>query len=66
VHCLEVSATQEAKVSPASERALQAWRSKGLEVRAASVSGEPFWSTIEISECEALLAATESSLDGAS
>ncbi len=66
VHCLEVSATQEGKLSPASERALQAWRSKGLEVRAASVRGDSFWSTLEITECEALLAATESSLMSAS
>ena len=66
VHCLEVSATETAQLSPASERALQGWRSKGLEVRAASVTGEAFWSTIEIAECEALFAATEKSLDGAS
>jgi len=65
VHCLEVSVTAEPKVSPASQRALDAWRSKGLEVRAAAVRGEPFWSTIEVTECEALLAATEGSLKGA-
>jgi hypothetical protein len=44
---------------------MEAWRSKGLDVRATAVRGEPFWSTIEITECEALLAATESSLQGA-
>jgi exosortase A-associated hydrolase 2 len=62
VHCLEISSAGEPKVSPASLRTLEAWRSKGLDVRAAAVSGEPFWSTLEITECEALLTATENSL----
>jgi exosortase A-associated hydrolase 2 len=65
VHCLEVTAMAEPKVSPASQRVLDAWRSKGLEVQAAAVGGEPFWSTIEVTECEALLAATGRSLKGA-
>jgi exosortase A-associated hydrolase 2 len=65
VHCLEVTATAEPKLSPASQRALEAWRLKGLDVRAAAVRGDPFWSTIEVTECEALLAATEGSLRGA-
>jgi hypothetical protein len=38
---------------------------KGLDARAAAVRGDPFWSTIEVTECEALLAATEGSLRGA-
>jgi len=63
VHCLEVSATTEPKLSPASQRAMDAWRAKGLDVRATAVKGEPFWSTIEIAECEALLSATERSLE---
>jgi exosortase A-associated hydrolase 2 len=62
VHCLEVTATPEPKLSPAARRALEAWQSKGVDVRAAAVGGEPFWSTIEVTECEALLAATENSL----
>jgi exosortase A-associated hydrolase 2 len=62
VHCLEVTAAEEPKLSPASQRVLDAWRSKGLDVRAVAVRGEPFWSTIEVTECEALLAATQSSL----
>ena len=65
VHCLEVTAAAEPKLSPASQRALEAWRSRGLDVRAAAVGSEPFWSTIEVTECEALLAATEDSLKGA-
>jgi exosortase A-associated hydrolase 2 len=62
VHCLEVSATTEPKLSFASQRAMDAWRAKGLDVRATAVRGESFWSTTDITECEALLAATERSL----
>jgi exosortase A-associated hydrolase 2 len=62
VHCLEVSAAEEPRPSPASQRVLDAWRSKGLEVHAAAVRGEAFWATLEIAECEALLAATDESL----
>jgi exosortase A-associated hydrolase 2 len=62
VHWLEVTAHADPKLSPAAQRALEAWRTKGLDVRAAAVTGEPFWSTIEVTECEALLAATEGSL----
>lgn len=62
VHCLEVSAASEPKVSPASRRAMDAWQASGLNIRATAVKGESFWSTIEITECEALLAATDHSL----
>jgi hypothetical protein len=65
VNCLEVAASAEPRLSPASQRTLEAWRSKGLDVRAAAVKGEPFWSTMEITECEALLAATVNGLKGA-
>lgn len=61
-HCLEVSASAEPKLSPASQRAMEAWRSRGLDVHTTAVEGEPFWSTLEITECETLLAATEASL----
>ncbi|HET7201143.1 MAG TPA: hydrolase 2, exosortase A system-associated, partial [Burkholderiales bacterium] len=65
VHCLEVSPAAEPRLSPASQRALEAWRSKGLDIRAAAVRGEPFWSTTEITVCEALIAATEDCLERA-
>jgi len=65
VHWLEVTAAEEPKLSPASQRAMEAWRSKGLGVRATAVKGEAFWSTLEITECEALLAATDASLGSA-
>jgi len=41
---------------------MDAWRAKGLSVRAEAVQGEPFWSTLEITECEALLDATSASV----
>ena len=66
VHFLEVTGLPEPKLSPASQRALDAWRLKGRDVRATAVVGETFWSTIEVTECEALLAATDNSLKGAS
>jgi hypothetical protein len=62
VHWLEVSAQAEPALGPASRRTVEAWRARGLEVRVAAVNGEPFWSTLEITECEALLAATEDGL----
>lgn len=62
VHWLEVVAQASPRVPPASQRTLDAWRLKGLDVHATAVTGEPFWSTIEIAECEALLWATENSL----
>ena len=61
VHCLEVAAA-DPKPTPAVQRAMEAWRAKGLSVRAAAVAGEPFWSTLEITECEALLDATTASV----
>jgi len=61
VHCLEVSGT-DTRLTPATQRAMDAWRSKGLSVRATAVEGEPFWSTLEITECKALLDATSASV----
>jgi exosortase A-associated hydrolase 2 len=62
VHWLEVNAQAEPTLGAASRRTVEAWRAKGLELRASAVKGEPFWSTLEITECEALLAATEEGL----
>ena len=41
---------------------MEAWRAKGLSIRTAAVEGEPFWSTLEITECKALLDATMESV----
>lgn len=61
-HWVEVSAQPEPEVSIASQRALEAWRAKGMEVRAAAVAGEPFWSTLEITDCQPLLDVTDEML----
>jgi len=58
VSWIEVAADAALPMRPASRRVLDAWRAAGLETRAATVLGEPFWSTLEITECEALLATT--------
>jgi exosortase A-associated hydrolase 2 len=62
VHWLEVLAHGAPELGPASRRTVAAWQAKGLAVRAAAVGGEPFWSTLEITECAALLEATEEGL----
>jgi hypothetical protein len=62
VHWLEVSAQPDPQLTPASRRVLDAWRAAGCDVHAGAVAGEPFWSTLEIAECEALLAATDAAL----
>jgi exosortase A-associated hydrolase 2 len=59
VHWLEVSAMPEPKITPASARVVQSWRAGGLDVRAHALCGEPFWSSLEIVDCPALLEATD-------
>ena len=48
----------EGRLSPALRRAAHAWNAAGAEVDLHAVKGAPFWSTVEISECSELLAAT--------
>ena len=62
VHWLEVSPQPEPAISPASLRALEAWRGKSMDIRAAVVTGEPFWTTMEITDCAALLDASDEML----
>jgi exosortase A-associated hydrolase 2 len=62
-HWLEVSTRLEPKISSASLRALEVWRGRDVDIRAAAVTGEPFWSTLEITDCEALLDATDELLN---
>jgi exosortase A-associated hydrolase 2 len=58
VDWLEVVADSTLPLRPASKRVVEAWRTNGLAIRAGQAVGEPFWSTIEIAECEALLELT--------
>jgi len=60
VHWFEVVSQPERPLSPAGRRVVDAWHSRGINMFARTVSGEPFWSTQEITECPALLEATTS------
>lgn len=62
VDWLEVGVEAAPSVRPGSQRLVERWRSAGVDVRAASVAGEAFWSTIEITECPALLQGTQEAL----
>lgn len=59
---LEVSGNPEPRLSPAAQRVVDAWRAQGVDVRTVAVAGEPFWTTLEITECAALLDATDASV----
>jgi exosortase A-associated hydrolase 2 len=52
----------EGKPTPVLRRAAQAWSAAGAEVDLQALRGEPFWSSVEISECPELLAATSDAL----
>jgi exosortase A-associated hydrolase 2 len=58
VHWFEVVADTNGSLSPASRRVADAWIARGVEANIHAVAGEPFWNTIEITECPALLAET--------
>lgn len=62
VEWLEVSAAESPRLTPAAQRVADAWRAQGLRVNATAVAGEPFWTTIEIAECAALLGATDEAM----
>jgi exosortase A-associated hydrolase 2 len=63
VHWMELGDDPAAPLRPASRRVLDAWRAAGVEVKTAMVAGEPFWSTLEIAECEPLLRATTEAMN---
>lgn len=52
-----------AAVSPASAQVLEAWKRGGATVDAKAVPGEPFWASVEIAECPALIDATLAACD---
>jgi exosortase A-associated hydrolase 2 len=53
----------EGKPSPALQRAARAWSAGGAEVHLHAVRGEPFWGSVEITECAELIAATSNAMD---
>jgi exosortase A-associated hydrolase 2 len=58
VHWIEVGGEPGSPLRPASRRVTEAWQAKGIETVGSTVAGEPFWSTVEIAECPALLDAS--------
>lgn len=58
VDWMEVDATGGGALSPASRRVADAWSERGQVVRHRVVAGDPFWATVEICDCAALLEAT--------
>lgn len=59
---LELRACADDPASPATERAVTAWRAAGSHVRVHAVPGLAFWQTTDIEEVPALLDATERAL----
>jgi exosortase A-associated hydrolase 2 len=58
-HWIEVGSAPGGGLSPASQRAIDAWKQAGLAVQGAVVAGEAFWTTPEITVVPGLLEATE-------
>jgi exosortase A-associated hydrolase 2 len=63
VHWLEVAPEGGSALRPPSRRVVDAWATQGLAVDSFVLAGEPFWATIEIAECAALLDATSRALE---
>ncbi|MFL6675141.1 MAG: hydrolase 2, exosortase A system-associated [Massilia sp.] len=64
VHWFEVTAGAGRPVPPGATRIAERWRAQGVDLQVHLAHGQPFWTTPEIAECPALLAAT-SALYGA-
>jgi exosortase A-associated hydrolase 2 len=62
VSWLEVGAQASASVTPASQRIVDAWQATGVSLQTQTVQGAPFWATQEITECPALINATQGCL----
>lgn len=64
VHWMEVVPGGRREVTPAASRILARWGAAGIEVSAEAIPGEPFWRTLEIAECPALVDTTVRALAG--
>jgi exosortase A-associated hydrolase 2 len=58
VHWFEVATDSSAGLAPASARAVAACRDQGTEVYCHVIAGDPFWATVEITECDGLIQQT--------
>jgi exosortase A-associated hydrolase 2 len=60
VHWFEVVASADRPAPPTASRIVSAWRERGVDLQLDLVSGQPFWTTPEITECQQLVDATVS------
>jgi exosortase A-associated hydrolase 2 len=58
VDWIEIVHSTERGVGPASQRVIDSWRERSVEVRAHLVAGDAFWSTVEIAVIPALIEQT--------
>jgi exosortase A-associated hydrolase 2 len=58
VHWFEVASDSSTGLAPASARTVAACRDRGTEVHCHAVPGDPFWATVEITECDGLIQQT--------
>lgn len=63
VYWLEVVSQNGRGLSPAAQRVAESWTSGGVRLRTQCVTGPAFWSTVEATECPALITATTRMLD---
>ena len=62
VHWFEVVPEAGRALPPAARRIVDNWTRHGAQVDVQCVTGQPFWNTLEITECPALIAATTQAL----
>ena len=65
VHWLEVSASSERPLAPATQATAAAWRANGTPLRMQQVVGPAFWNVQESDDCLALVEATVATLQEA-
>lgn len=63
IHWFELMSEPGRAISPASRRAIDALRGRGVEVHETVALGPPFWSAVEIAEAPALIDATCAAFD---
>lgn len=62
IHWVEIGPDSRPTLRPAAHRVVEHWSATGVRARATSVPCDPFWTTLEIAECQALLEATSEAL----
>jgi exosortase A-associated hydrolase 2 len=62
----EVVSEQGRELPPAAQRVARSWQDDGVRLAVQCVVGQPFWSTVETTECPALIRATTKMLGPAS